>query len=142
MSNIVNLSEAASIALNGLVQIAKSENYINSAHIAENLGSSKHHVAKVMQILTKNGYIRSFRGPSGGFVLNKAPEEIRFIDVYELIEGKLEAHDCPFFNNGCKLSSGCILQCVTNNMTKLFYDYMVGQTVAMHLNKEINLPAN
>jgi len=90
MSKIVSLSEAASIALHGIILIARSENNLNVIKIAEETGNSKHHVAKVMQRLVKDGYIESQRGPSGGFVLKKDPKDISFLEIYETIEGKIE----------------------------------------------------
>ncbi len=132
MPNIVNISEAASIALHSLVLIGSSEKYINVNEIAKKLGSSKHHVAKVMQQLSKRGYVKSYRGPTGGFVLNKKPEDIKFINIYEEIEGELTVSHCSFENHQCEFNS-CILKCVTRDMTKLFKEYMESQTVAMHL---------
>jgi DNA-binding IscR family transcriptional regulator len=46
MSKVVTISEAASIALHGMILIARSEPSINVMQIAELTGASKHHVAK------------------------------------------------------------------------------------------------
>ena len=82
MSSIVKFSEAASIAIHGVILVAKSEKFLNVTKIAEILDGSRHHVAKVMQRLAKDGFIKSMRGPTGGFVLAKKPEEISFLDLY------------------------------------------------------------
>ena len=57
MSNILALSEAATIGLHSMVLIAKSAEKLNANQIADHIGSSKHHVAKIMQRLAKENFI-------------------------------------------------------------------------------------
>ena len=76
MSNIVQLSEAASLGIHAMVIIARNEGIINANQISEMTGSSRNHLAKVMLTLAKYGLVKSLRGPAGGFVLAKKPEEI------------------------------------------------------------------
>jgi Rrf2 family protein len=71
MSNIVQLSEAASLGIHAMVIIARSNKIINANTIAEMTDASRNHLAKVMLTLAKMGLVKSLRGPSGGFVLAK-----------------------------------------------------------------------
>lgn len=108
MSNIVALTEAASIGLHSMVLIAKSDEVLNVSRIAEFIGSSRHHVAKIMQRLSKAGFVYSTRGPSGGFVLKKEPSEVTLLDIYEAIEGPLAVQTCPLSRETCPFGE-CIL---------------------------------
>ena len=101
MATVFTLSEAVSIAMHGIVLIANSEDSLNVHEIAERTKSSKHHVAKIMQRLVKEGFLTSNRGPTGGFILKKKPELISLLDVYESIEGKVEVTECMFENEVC-----------------------------------------
>ena len=47
-------------------------------------------LAKVFQVLTKAGVVKSHRGVKGGFSLRKAASEITIKDVIEAIEGPIE----------------------------------------------------
>jgi len=132
MAKIVTLSEAASIALHGMILVAKSEKMINVVQIAEKMDSSKHHVAKVFQRLVKEKFIESHRGPSGGFLLKKKPEEITLLEIYEAIEGKIEISDCPIDKPICPFEK-CILNNVTKDMTIQYRDYLQSQTLSMYL---------
>ena len=132
MAKIVTLSEAASIALHGMVLIAKDEQNTNVQTIAEQTTSSKHHVAKIMQRLVKDDYLESYRGPKGGFKLKKAPHEITFLDIYESIEGKIIASSCPLDKQICGFER-CIMNNITLKMTVQFRDYMQSQTLADYL---------
>ncbi len=132
MGKVVTLTEAASIALHGMIIIARNKNLVNVQEIAEITGTSKHHVAKIFQRLVKAGYLYSQRGPTGGFVLRKKPEEINFLDLYEAIEGKLEITQCPLDKQVCNFDR-CIMNNVTMKMTKEFRDYLKEQTLKMYV---------
>lgn len=132
MSKIVTLSEAASIALHGMILVAKSDKLINVLKLAERTSSSKHHVAKVFQRLVKEQFISSHRGPSGGFSLKKKAEDITLLEIYEAIEGKIEIQECPIEKQICTFDK-CILDSITKDMTLQYRDYLKGQTLAMFL---------
>ncbi len=132
MSKIVTLSEAASIALHGIILVAKAKKMINVVKIAETIGSSKHHVAKVFQRLVKDNFIESHRGPSGGFAMKKAPKDISLLEIYESIEGKIEITDCPMDKPICPFDK-CIFSTVTKDMTIQYRDYLKGQTLDKYL---------
>src|SRR6056297_1411834 len=132
MSKIVSLSEAASIALHGMILIAREKKGMNVTKIADQTSTSKHHVAKVMQRLVKSGYLSSHRGPNGGFELKVPPEEINFLDIYENIEGKIEINTCPMDKPVCPFDK-CIMNNVTSKMSKEFREYLRNQKLSEYL---------
>ncbi len=133
MSKIVTLSEAASIALHGMILVAKSKSkMINVIRIAEATSSSRHHVAKVFQRLVKEGFIESHRGPTGGFTLKRNPNDITFLEIYEAIEGKIEIHECPLDKQICPFDK-CIMNNVTKKMTEDYKNYLEKQTLDQYL---------
>jgi Rrf2 family protein len=97
--------------------------------IAEATGSSRHHVAKILQRLVKENFLSSTRGPSGGFSLNVDPSEISLLRIYEAIEGKITIPNCPSEHPVCPFGK-CIMGNVVGQMTKLFVDYLTTNTVA------------
>jgi len=116
MSNLINISEAASLALHGLVVIARSQpSRINVKVLAEKLNASQTHMAKVFQKLGKANLVRSLRGPAGGFELNKPAEDITFLEIYEIIDGEIILGDCPLGKNHCVFKS-CIFD---NELTRI-----------------------
>ena len=125
MAHIIQFSEAAFIALHGMVIVAKSEKkeLVNVLQIAASLNSSKHHVAKVMQRLVKDGFLNSHRGPTGGFTMKKRAKDISLLEIYESIEGKIEIGNCPLDHPICKFDQ-CLFNNVTMKMTQDFVAYM------------------
>lgn len=132
MSKIVTLTEAASIALHGMIIVAKSEKMANVVQIAELTGSSKHHVAKIFQRLVKDNFLDSHRGPSGGFSLKRNPKEITLLQIYESIEGKIEVTSCPLDKNICPFGM-CIMDNVTRKMTVDFREHLQKHNLSDYL---------
>ncbi|MCF8369301.1 MAG: Rrf2 family transcriptional regulator [Bacteroidales bacterium] len=128
MAHVIQFSEASFIALHGMVIVAKAKEQTNVLKIAGQLNSSKHHVAKVMQRLVKDGFLSSQRGPTGGFELKKKPINISLLDIYESIEGRIEIGDCPLDNPVCPFEK-CIFSNVTRKMTEDFVKYMKNETL-------------
>lgn len=132
MTKIVTLTEAASIALHGMIVVAKNEGVTNVMQIAEITNSSKHHVAKIFQRLVKDGFLESHRGPSGGFALKRPPEKITLLEIYESIEGKIEVTSCPHDKHICPFDR-CIMDNVTRKMTQDFRNHLKNNTLADYL---------
>lgn len=132
MAKIVTLTEAASIALHGMIIVAKNKGVTNVIQIAEITNSSKHHVAKIFQRLVKDGLLESHRGPSGGFTLKRPPESISLLEIYESIEGKIEVTRCPQDKHICPFDR-CIMDNVTRNMTQDFHNHLQKNTLADYL---------
>lgn len=73
-----------------LIQIARSEaGSMTIPEIAKAESLSQTHVAKLLMILRKEGFINSTRGQSGGYTLSRQPAEIKVGDVLTALGGKL-----------------------------------------------------
>ena len=132
MSKLVSLSEASSIAIHGIILIARSSVSLNVIQIADATGTSRHHVAKIMQRLVKVNFIKSQRGPSGGFLLDIDPKDLTFLQIYEAIEGKIEMTHCAMDKKVCPFNK-CIMDNITNRMTLEFRNYLEKQLVSDYL---------
>jgi len=132
MSRIISLSEGASIGIHGIILIARDSESVNVQTIAKATDTSRHHVAKIMQRLVKEGLLTSHRGPGGGFVLKKKAKDITLLNVYEAIEGKIVATKCPLNKHICPFKK-CLMNNITYELTLQFKEYLKSQTVEMYL---------
>lgn len=128
MSKVVALTEATSIGLHSMVLIARSDAILNVLKISEFIGSSRHHVAKIMQRLSRAGLVSSNRGPSGGFVLKKLPSEISLLQIYEVLEGPLSVQTCPMDRPSCPFGE-CILGDLALRVSREIKDYLASRTL-------------
>ncbi|MHC1775442.1 MAG: Rrf2 family transcriptional regulator [Lentimicrobium sp.] len=129
MAKVVHISEAASLAIHSMVLIAGSSEILNVNHIAEVTHSSRNHLAKVMQILVKNNYLDSVRGPKGGFTLKGDPRKVNLLEIYELIEGTLEEHHCGIESGKCPFTT-CVFGALADKFSIEFIDYLKNKTLA------------
>ena len=124
MSNLLKISEAASLALHTMVYLAANDRRLATTHeIGEVLGVSEAHLAKVLQRLAKVGLVDSTRGPRGGFCLGRAGDDISLLEVYEAIEGPLADTVCLL---GQPICSGekCILGGLLETVNRQAREYL------------------
>lgn len=115
------MTEGAYLAMHGLALIAqKQPERLSVKHLAEALDASRDHLAKVFQKLSKAGLVTSVRGPAGGFILNKAAEDISFLDIYEIIEGTVNLGACPLGKKMCAFHS-CIFSSEFHRISEDIY---------------------
>lgn len=118
---ILKISEAASIALHAMVVLARNQGkLVNVKEMAFALEVSANHLSKVMQRLNKAGLIDSIKGYNGGFKLLKEPEDISFLAIYEVIDGKLANSSCLLSKEVCKQE--CILADLVDSVNKQVKD--------------------
>ena len=87
-------------ALQVLVRLPSDGTYRLARCLAADLGLPGPYLAKILQILGHYGILESHRGPSGGFRLNRAPEEITLKEVVVAMEGPEPFGDCLLGHHG------------------------------------------
>jgi len=130
MSNILKISEAASLAMHAAVLLADGSGAQKSTReIADLLRASEAHLSKVLQRLTKAGIVRSTRGPRGGFVLAKPAGDLTLLDVYESMEGSFEPAVCIFDAPVCN-GGPCIFGGLLETVNRRFRDSLSGTALS------------
>ena len=87
----MKFSAQEEFGLRCLLQIARlgAEGSMTIPEISRVEGMSTTHVAKLMMILRKTGFIKSARGHQGGYRLARPADQIRMSEVLEALGGKL-----------------------------------------------------
>jgi len=140
MAQVIHFPKTVGIAIYSMVFISLFDARMNVDRIAEFTSSSKFHTAKILKELAKYGYLKSTRGPSGGFELNQLEEEISLLELWEVVEGKFEIKVCLSGNKGC-LEIGCIFSDEIYNIQNNLYDYLRNTTI-LSLTKKAVLKKN
>jgi len=60
--------------------------------------------------LKKNGLIRSARGPKGGHMLSKPPEEINTWEILNILESRMELVNCLYEPDVCENAHDCLIR--------------------------------
>lgn len=101
-----------------------------AAQIAQLYGVSTNHMAKVVNQLSRLGYVRSIRGIGGGIELAKEPEDIRLGEVIEAMEGNMHLLECVATENVCAIQSFCKLKGALAEAERLQLEYLNNVTLA------------
>ena len=123
MADLIRMSEATALALHTMAIVAQSDEPTSATQIASELRASETHLAKVLQQLVRAGWLRSKRGPNGGYALAKPAEETRLLDVYEALEGPFRQDGCLFDEPVCD-NVRCILGDLVQDLRDEAYAYL------------------
>ena len=82
-------SRSVDYAIQALGRLAEAPNgeQVMARVIAEEEDLPAFFLAKTLQNLARHGLLRSTKGPTGGFSLNKPAPKIRILDVVEALDG-------------------------------------------------------
>ena len=127
MSEVVAVSEAASLAFHGMALLA-SGGRMSAKEMAEAVKVSEAHLAKVFQRLAREGLVSSTRGPGGGFELAVPAGGITLYDVYVAVEGPPGEGGCLLHRESCPFGS-CILGSTLGDIKREFIDYLKRATL-------------
>ena len=77
--------------------------------VAKRQEISDKYLEQIISILNKAGYVRSIRGPQGGYLLTRQPEEYTVGMILRLTEGSLAPVACLESDvNTCDRSENCV----------------------------------
>jgi len=129
MNKFPSISEASSIAIHTLALVANQQGSINVNQMAGKTGFSRNHIAKIMQLLVKQGYLRSGRGPKGGFELLKDAGKVNLLEIIELIEGKMEHSFCGIDEGKCPFEN-CVFGNLPAEFSEKFRNFYENRTLS------------
>jgi Rrf2 family transcriptional regulator, nitric oxide-sensitive transcriptional repressor len=134
---LLNFSDAAHLALHAILFIGLQggKGPISVGAVARDLGVSEAHLSKVLQRLGRLGFVRSRRGPKGGFVLGKSPEDISLADILAAIDGPLDYGDCLLGHETCLVGS-CILGDMLGRVYVLVRDHLDNTRVSTLIERQ------
>ncbi len=126
----MRLTTHTDFALRTLMYLAATGERTTAAKVADLYGVSPNHMAKVVNQLARQGYIRSIRGIGGGIELAKKPEEIRLGDVIEAFEGNMHLLECVSTEDVCSIQPFCKLKETLAEAERVQIEYLNNVTLA------------
>lgn len=104
----MKLSTKGKYGVKAMVDLAinygKSPVSIKNISMRQNI--SEYYLEQLFSPLRKAQLIKSVRGAQGGYILNKAPDEITVSDIFDVLEGPIEISEC-LEDDVCTNSSCC-----------------------------------
>ncbi|MCC3864848.1 Rrf2 family transcriptional regulator [Terrisporobacter petrolearius] len=113
----------------GLKAIFELSLHVNEGPMPLNMIASKQkipeqYLEQIFSTLKKSKLITSVRGAQGGYLLNKAPDEVTVGDVLAILEGPVALSQCIIDEGVCENSNDCSTKLVWEKLKKGIEDVL------------------
>ena len=112
----MKLTSKGRYAVMAMADLAKNnvKEPISLMEISLRQGISIAYLEQLFLKLRKNNLVQSVRGPSGGYVLTKPPDEIKLLSIIRAVDEKIKTVKCKKESKrGCNHKS---IKCITHNL--------------------------
>jgi Rrf2 family iron-sulfur cluster assembly transcriptional regulator len=103
---------------------------IHLANVAKRQGISVKYLEQIIIPLKKAHYIQSVRGPKGGYILAKRPEEITVGEIVALLEDGASLAECSDNDKTCERSPICLTRRLWKEAAQAMFDKLHSTTLA------------
>lgn len=125
-------SRSAEYAIRGCVHMAALApgEYALVKNIAAQAGIPAHFLAKILQDLARDGFLKSSKGPGGGFRLNQPAAEISMLRIVEAVDGAGRYQRCIGGSPECHDRAPCGMHDSWKALRSRIIDYLGGTSIA------------
>lgn len=81
---------------------------------------------KLMQRLSKAGFVESCMGAKGGYRLSKMPSQINILEIIETIQGPVSVNRCLLNLGSCKRQGDCPISSRLKGLQEHLNEYLSG----------------
>ncbi len=125
----MRLTQYTDYSFRVLIHLALSSSVVTIREISEAYGVSRNHLMKVVQQLSRAGYVESLRGQGGGLRLKKSPDDITIGDVVRDMEPDIALVECQKDEKLCVISPACRLKGLMEKSKGAFFDELDKSTL-------------
>ncbi len=149
----MQFSKSTDYALHALIHLGRPElrNNVGIKELSAILGVSESYLSKIMSKLRQDGLVRAVPGVNGGYELARPAEQITFLDVIQVIEGRQQMFECS--NSSSRQHqllgeeeeagadsersrpSGCLVEKVMNGAERHMHQYLREHTIQFVLDE-------
>ena len=107
-------------ALKIVTALAGYETVVDAKTISEQTSVTLRFTLKILHKLVGGGFVSSYKGAKGGYMLKRAPSQITLKDIIELIDGTIIIARCVESSEGCALNQdklSCVFHHIFNGIS-------------------------
>ena len=125
-------SRSAEYAIRAFVHLVDVEEgkYAMVKNIAAECDIPTHFLAKILQTMARKGFLRSSKGPTGGFTLRRPADEINLLEIVDAIDGLSEYQRCPGGMAECSDEMQCGMHDSWKELRARILDYLEDTSIA------------
>ena len=114
------------------------EGPVQISDIAKREDISVKYLEQLIIPLKKVNFIKSLRGPKGGHMLAKSPDEITVGEIVKVLEGGIDLASCIEKPEECNKSSDCLTRGLWKEATKAMFDKLNSVTLSKMIENNKN----
>lgn len=104
--------------------------------LADRQGLSQKYLQNLLASLKSGGLVDSVRGPGGGFVLTRSPDQITVHEILCALEGPPSLVECVTDDEVCEKSSSCAARRFWQRLSNLLQEALKNVTLASMLDED------
>ena len=114
------------------------EGPVQVSEISNSQQISVKYLEQLIRTLKQAGLVTSVRGPKGGHMLTKNPDEITLGQLVRLFEGQTDLVECISTPENCPMAVDCSVRLAWKDATRALYRSLDGITIADLMKESIN----
>lgn len=130
----MRISTKGEYGIRALLELTQryQQGYVQSADIAAARNIPENYLYQLLITLRKAGIIRSRRGPQGGHMLARPPEQITLAEAFHVLEGTIAPTNCSQEGviNDCPFGEECAVREVWIRTTEATREILEATTFA------------
>ena len=133
----MRLTTKGRFAVTAMIDLAMhaQERAVKLNAISQRRQISLSYLEQLFAKLRRAGLVESVRGPGGGYVLARPPEQINIAEIIFAAEDRLDATLCSGKAN-CERGQACLTHHLWENLNRTINDYLSGITLARLLDEQ------
>ena len=91
---------------------------------------------QLLRQLRLAGFVKSVRGPKGGYLLQRKPERISLGQIAMLFEGQMDLVDCANAPEKCRMADECPVRPAWREVSRILYETLDAISIADLINNQ------
>ena len=88
----------------------KKGGMVSADELVKSIRMPRPFLRKILQVLNREGMLKSYKGKNGGFILALSPKKIFLLDIMRIFQGPIRLNECVFKKRVCPNMATCPLR--------------------------------
>lgn len=137
---MLRLSTKGQYGVRAMYEIAKGypDQPVTIKEISERQNVSAQYLEQILNKLRKANLIRSIKGPGGGYVLSRDPEDISIASILNELEGPIALTSCLEPEKSCIMIDRCVVHLLWKALGEQIEGFLKTITLKNLINENFN----
>ncbi|MCE5312121.1 MAG: RrF2 family transcriptional regulator [Nitrospiraceae bacterium] len=138
---MLRLTTKGQYGVRAMFEIARGypDTPVSIKEISERQDVSTAYLIQILNRLKKSGIIKSVKGPGGGYLLSKSPEQTSIAEILNELEGPFAITSCLGPGGGCERIERCVTHLLWKALGQQIESFLKTITLRNLLSGDLNI---